>query len=316
MRLAAIVGIATCIAAGVAYGGPAEKARADKLFDDGRKYLAAKEYALACTAFEQSQAADPAIGTQLNIALCYETWGKFGSAYRAYVEAERLAKAKSDARAKGAHTKISELTAKVPHLQVTIPAELDPSTVFLFDAKEIERAALTTEMFLDAGTHRLEARVPGQPPKLVTIELADGDHKAIALDVPKPIVVAPPPPPPVPKEVVVRSSGKLYGGVALGVAGVAAIAIGSVVALGARSDYNTAIGNCPMGVCNQRSDFDATQNARSRANEMTFVGAAGVVMVGVGVFLVVTSKHVEHAPVAIAPIISPTGLGLAIGGAL
>ena len=79
-----------------------EKLRADKLFDDGRRYLAAKEYALACTAFEQSQASDPAIGTQLNIALCYEEWGKLASAYRAFLEAERLAKEKKDKRAAGA----------------------------------------------------------------------------------------------------------------------------------------------------------------------------------------------------------------------
>src|SRR5947208_10483179 len=83
-----------------------QKIRADKLFDDGRKYLASKEFALACTAFEQSQEADPAIGTELNIALCYEEWGKVTAAYRAYLEAERLAKEKKDDREAGAHDKV------------------------------------------------------------------------------------------------------------------------------------------------------------------------------------------------------------------
>src|SRR5687767_9767942 len=63
-----------------------EKQRADALFEDGRRYLEKKEYALACTAFEQSHAADPGIGTLANIALCYETWGKTASAYRWYLE--------------------------------------------------------------------------------------------------------------------------------------------------------------------------------------------------------------------------------------
>ena len=90
MRLLALaVGIAAGLCA-VATATP-QKQRADKLFDDGRRYLDNKEYALACTAFEQSQEADPAIGTQLNIALCYEQWGHYASAYRAYVDAEKLA---------------------------------------------------------------------------------------------------------------------------------------------------------------------------------------------------------------------------------
>src|SRR5437762_1555797 len=83
-----------------------EKVRADALFQDGRKYLASKEFALACTAFEQSQLADPGIGTQLNIALCYEEWGKVAAAYRAYLEALRLAKEAKDDRLNGAQMKV------------------------------------------------------------------------------------------------------------------------------------------------------------------------------------------------------------------
>src|SRR4029077_10437738 len=90
-----------------------EKIRADKLFDDGRRYLATKEYALACTAFEESQDADPAIGTQLNIALCYEQWGHVAAAYHAYQEAVRLAEVKLDNRGKVAAKKVAELAPKV-----------------------------------------------------------------------------------------------------------------------------------------------------------------------------------------------------------
>ena len=69
----------------------ADQQRAEKLFAEGRKYLDAGEYSLACTTFEQSQAADPAVGTQLNIALCYEKWGKLAPAYHAYRDAEATA---------------------------------------------------------------------------------------------------------------------------------------------------------------------------------------------------------------------------------
>lgn len=137
-----------------------EKQRADKLFEDGRGYLAAKEYALACTAFEQSHASDPAIGTLLNIALCYEEWGKIASAYRTYLEAERFAKQKQDDRAKGARQKVDELAPRVTHLIVDVPADADVSTVFLFDGKELSRAALADDVLVDPGRHEIEARVP------------------------------------------------------------------------------------------------------------------------------------------------------------
>ena len=106
---------------------------------DPRRVSTDARCTLACTAFEQSQEADPAIGTQLNIALCYETWGHFASAYRAYLEAEKLAKAKSDERAIHAHKKLDELQPKIPHLRIDVLEGAEPSAVFLLDGKEIDR---------------------------------------------------------------------------------------------------------------------------------------------------------------------------------
>src|SRR5689334_22693098 len=152
-----------------------DRARADKLFEEGRAYLERKEYALACTAFEQSQQADPAIGTQLNIALCYEDWGKLANAYRAYLEAERLAKAKRDNRAKHARKKVNELGPKLAKLNITIPANADPYSIYLFDGKETTRDDLALEQLLDPGDHTIEARVAGAPPKTMKITLKPGE---------------------------------------------------------------------------------------------------------------------------------------------
>ena len=165
------------------------KIRADKLFDDGRKYLATKEYALACTAFEQSEEADPAIGTQLNIALCYEEWGHFASAYRAYIEAERFAKEKSDDRAVHAHKKIDELQPKIPHLRIDISEGAEPSAVFLLDGKQIDRKEFADELLLDAGPHTILATVPGKPPKTTKLELQNGEHRKVVVDVPRIVLV-------------------------------------------------------------------------------------------------------------------------------
>ena len=74
------------------------KDKADALFKQGKKLAAEKKYAEACPAFEQSMKLDPAIGTQLNIAKCYEDWGLLGKALVAYRAAEKMAHDAKDDR--------------------------------------------------------------------------------------------------------------------------------------------------------------------------------------------------------------------------
>ena len=310
-----LAGLSLAIGAGAAYADEAKdkKARADKLFDDGRKYLAQKEYALACTAFEQSQDADPAIGTQLNIALCYEDWQKTASAYRAYMEAVRLAKLKFDTRTKSAQAKVDELAPKVPHLTLELPADADVGAVLLLDSKELDRAKLSDDLLIDPGTHVVEVRVSGAPAKKTVIVLVQGERKRVAIEMPN--VAAKPEA----TRMSPRRKGRLYGGVALTAGGVVAIGVAGAVALAARQDYKDAYERgCPNGTCTNRADYNATQDARSRANLMTFVGAGGVVLAGLGVYLMVSSggHRITEKRVTLAPMLTPTSAGLAIGGAL
>ena len=287
-----------------------EKIRADKLFEDGRNYLAAKEYALACTAFEQSNQAEVAIGTLLNIALCYEEWGKIASAHRAYLEAERYAELKLDDRANGAHKKALELAPRVPHLQLDVPADADVSTVFLIDGKEIERRALDVDMLVDPGPHSIEARVPGRPPKTTAVELGLGEKRRITIEVPRPEVK-------VIVTVTPRRKGRLYGGIAMISGGAIAAGAAGFVALLARRDYADAIGGCPELVCETREDYDATQAARRRATYMTFVGAGGLALAASGLYMVLTSAGAKkERRVELVPLIHGDGGGLAIGGRL
>jgi hypothetical protein len=305
--------------AGLSGTAQADKARADRLFEDGRKYLAKKEFALACTAFEQSQEADPAIGTELNIALCYEQWGDqhVVAAYHAYQEAERLATAKKDARAKLARKKVADLEQKLPHLQVMLPSDADTNAVILLDGKEMDRATLGQDMLVEAGDHTVEARVPGAPPNLQKVHLALAAREHVQVDVPKVTLVvtpngAPPPPPPPPKKIVERKTGRLYGGIALAGLGGVSLGVASYVAVIARSDYNDAIASCPSSTCTSKSSYNATQDAISHANTATIVGGVGVVAAAVGVYLILTS----HGEVSAAPMAGQGTVGLVVGGKL
>jgi len=61
--------------------------RARKLFDDGRKQIAAEHVDAACELFATSLALDPQLGTRLNLASCREQQGRYIDAYTLYQDA-------------------------------------------------------------------------------------------------------------------------------------------------------------------------------------------------------------------------------------
>lgn len=295
------------------------KQRAEKLFEDGRKYLANGEYSLACTAFEESQAVEPAIGTQLNIALCYEKWGKLAAAYTVYLEAERQAREVKDKRSTVARKQADAIEPKLARLRVIVPDGIDPYAIYLLDEKEIEVAKLAGELVLDAGPHEIEVRVAGAPPTKNAITLEAGQRAKLELALPakakQPVPVTRPAPAPVVTITTTRSRPRLFGGIGLVAAGAVATGIASAIALDARSDYNAANERCPDGNCASRADFEATRDARERARTMTWVFAGGLAVVTIGTVLILTSKQ-RRERITVAPTISDSGAGIAIGGAL
>ena len=322
MRRLASFACLACFAAAAA-ADPASHSRADKLFQDGRKYLTNGDYAQACKAFEQSQDAEPAIGTMLNITLCYEKWGHIATAYRAYTDAERAARNANDKRASVARRYAIALEAKIARVNVEIPAGADPSASYTLDGEAVTAMKLREELLLDAGKHVIEVRVAGTPPRATTIVLAAGERKQVVLEMPaaksgepeKHEEEKPEDPQPV-ASTSTRSAPRLYGGIALTAGGVVAIGIASAVALDAKNAYSIAAANCPMGMCASLADYEATHDARERAKAMTWVFAGGVALAVVGTVLIVTSKHASSERVSIVPLVSSHAAGLAVGGSL
>jgi tetratricopeptide (TPR) repeat protein len=322
------VACVACLLVGVVAIAHAEtdRARADRLFKEGRRYLDQKEYALACTAFEQSFDADPAIGTQLNLALCYEKWGKVATAFRAYRETEKLAKAKGDKRSGVARKKMDELRPAIPRVKFELSAEPDASALFLLDGKELDRGWLADEIDVDPGPHTLEVRIPGQAAIKVELKVARGEFKQVAVDLP----AGPPSKPRTddaakpelapradrPAADSTRRTGRFVLGLVAIAGGTTALVTGSSLALDARSDYRAALAMCPELGCTTREAYDATQDARARADRMTFVIGGGLVVVAAGVYLVATSRRETPARVTATPIVTGDVVGFVVGGRL
>lgn len=337
------VTLATLVAVTVASGSVAsadKKERADALFKEGKKLMAEKRYADACTAFEESNKLDPGIGAQLNIARCYEEWGKLGRAFTTYQAAEKAARDANDKRAEDIQKLIAELDSQVPRLTVKLPKDAPKGFQVTMDKKPI--TVLGEAFVVDPGPKTLEWWVGDGPKKQKIVAVERGGESEVTLDVPKGTVVKPETgeggdgtgdgtgeeKKPAPQKAVVPGRTQRIGGIALGGAGVLAIGVSSVMTLSARGKYNDALDMYCGGMtnmCNSQG-LAITHDARSTANTATVIFLVGVAAVGGGVALYLLAPKAssasaddedggeEEAMRYVVPAVSPEGAGLVYGG--
>jgi hypothetical protein len=323
LRLDVAVSIALSVAgSAVVSAQPASsdaQKRADALFSQGQRFLKNKEYAVACAAFEQSQKLDPAIGTQLNIALCYEQWGHSAAAYHAFLEAARIAEAASDERGPKALLRAQELKPKLATLTLIIsddglPADKpDPAAVIVLDGKGLNKRKMRN-MLLDPGAHQLEVRAPGREPVTRKFSLVMGQREEFELDIPAPLQGTEP----APRSLSTRRLAVGWTLTGLGVVGAGAAGYLAVVA---RRDYRAEFkGNCSSATneCNE-AGYLATHDARRRANIASIVAGGGLALAVTGVVVLLTGRTSRNAATGsawyVVPEVGTDGGGMAFGGA-
>jgi hypothetical protein len=318
LTAAVICGLATT---GFADARSERAERADQLFKKGRRLLADKKYPEACTAFEDSDKIDPGIGAKLNVARCYEEWGKLATAWQWYADAEQMARTAKDDRAPRIHTLITELDATVPRLTIKLPPGARTQGVSVkLDGVNLAISALGSERRVDPGPHQIDTLIGGESQTKV-IPVERGGSSEITIDVPVERTE------PRQSAAEVSDSGTTADplrnrrllGLGIGGAGVVAIGVAGIVVLRAHGDYDHAIGAHCSGAHDLCDDtgLAATRSARHRANIATVVTIGGLAAVGGGVYLYLTSRHAapsdDHA-FYVAPAVGDAS-GLVLGGA-
>jgi serine/threonine-protein kinase len=175
-RLSTILIVATVRALLPSNARAQDRAGAEALFDDARRLAEEGNAAAACAKFEESQRLDPAVGTLLNLATCYENAGRNASAWAALREAAaRAALAGEERRADAIRAKAQSLEAGLARLQVAPSRE--GATVGLEirrDDVTITRSLWGTALPVDPGRHAIGASAPGSLAWSQSIEVPSG----------------------------------------------------------------------------------------------------------------------------------------------
>ena len=318
MRLAVIAAVVLASSPAVA------ETKADALFKKGKKLLADKKYAEACATFEKVDKLEPAIGAKLNVAKCFEEWGKLALAYRWYVDAERQAKDTNDKRADKIKELVEALDADVPRLTILLPDGIDAAQVTVtLDGKPVE--IFGAEIRVDPGRHSIQYDIAGGKKKKKDVPSLDrgASTEVTLVDIvnrekpPEPEPEVKPLPTVVEPKPSTGNPGKQrrLAGLIVGGAGVLGLGIAGFITLDARSSYNDALDAHCMGQKDMCSDegVQLTNDARGRGNIATGVTILGLAAIAGGVVLYVTAPKTERSTY-IAPTAGRDGAGVVIGG--
>ncbi len=158
----------------------ADRAAAQALFDEAQELKEADEWEEACKKFEGSRALDPALGTQLNLADCYEHIGRTASAWVNFVE---VAQADDDERRAGfARKRADGLKPRLTKLQINVEEPADGMVVKRDDV-EVAQPTWGTLVPVDPGSYEISATAPGKHSWSDTVDVV-GEGEAIEIDVP------------------------------------------------------------------------------------------------------------------------------------
>lgn len=317
-----------------------DAAFAETLYRQGRDLMAQGKAAEACPKFAESQRLDPATGTLLNLAACYETVGRLASAWLAYTEAAVAARRDGRAdRVNFAEQRITRLEPKLSRLTVVVSAgaEVEGLEVRLNGAL-LGSASRGVPTPLDPGTYRIEATAPGK--KRWSEQLVIGKDAATHTATVPPLEDAPLDSPDTPeagagggaplsgadelaRERPLTTPIYLTGGATLAL--VAASAVTGVVYLQRKSDFEDANDSQNTSV-SEREVHDLRDRAQSMALISTALTAAAVVGAGItaGLYFsrpeqparsALRTRRSSALP-RLAPLVAPGSAGLWIFGDL
>jgi hypothetical protein len=158
-----------------------QRATAEALFLQATQLMDAKRYDEACEKLAGSQDLDPALGTMLYLADCYEHAGRSASAWALFREAADSAQRAGQLdRQRIALERASSLEQRLSKLEIRVTTERQvPGLELLVNGAPVPRASWNTQLPVDPGATKIEARAPGKKPWSTSFSLPEGPASKI-----------------------------------------------------------------------------------------------------------------------------------------
>lgn len=288
-------------ALGAALGSPStaradDAATAQALFDEATALKAKEDWAGACPKFESSYKLDPALGTLLNLANCFEKLGKIASAWARFEEAYQWATKNGDDRAEYAMKNRDALAPRLPKLKIVVTNPVAALSIER-DTVSVLPAMYGSALPVDPGEHTIFVKRDDELLKTEKVKVVEAQSAEVTLDLAA-IEKAAPPRRPKKDVVVVGPSPTLrkvgWGVGAAGLAGVVGAGVIEIVALSKKSLADDPQ-NCFEKLCTPAGKALADE-AKTLAEVGQWVGIGSLVVTAVGVTLLIVSPSTVEVP--------------------
>jgi hypothetical protein len=279
---------------------------ADRLFNEARALASAGRYAEACPKLEQSQSLDPGIGTEFDLADCYEHTSRPAHAYRLFEEVARIARASGKVeRATASAARQAALETKVARLNITSKNPVDGLAVSL-DGEVVAAAELGRPRPIEAGDHTLEASAPGRSSWRKVVHIDPSAKVDVNVPPLEPIATATPSEPaPSPG----HGGGQRTVAIAVGGVGIVGLAAGGVAGALSLAAHDSAQHDCPGAMCpTSNPGFSAWHRAVVAGNVSTFAFAIGGGLLAGAAVLWFTAPNPNRVTVGL--VVQPSEVGL------
>lgn len=300
----------------------ADTTTAEQLFAEARALMSERRFAEACPKLEISLRLDPALGTRLNLAACYEEVGRLASAWGMYREAAELAAKQGQAkRVKFAQDRAGALLPRLPRLLVEVPAAVRvPNLRITRDGTELDAALYDAPIYVDPGEHTLQISAPGYLLSTQRVHAVESQETRLTV---APLVAEPTPAPrprlePAPRlaapplVLIDRGRSRRLAGLVVAGSGVVGVGVGLGFGLWAKRTWDDAKaeGRCDLvtDLCTPAGQALA-DDARRRATISTVVVGLGATALATGTILYFTAPRPERRALAVVP-----GPGPGLGG--
>jgi serine/threonine-protein kinase len=313
------------------------KAAAEALFENGVQLMKAGRFAEACPKLETSQRVDPAVGTLLYLAECYERLGRTASAWATFREAESLARGSNQAdRARTAGTRAQKLEPELAYLTVSVAPDVR------VEGLVVKRggAVVLPDLFgiaapVDPGLIEIEASAPGHRRHSSQVKVGARGKEVVTVPKlePEPGAEAPPVAPVVagssqatsefsappsgtqPKDEPPKSGPNHTLAFVVGGVGLVGIGVGSYFGLRAFSKNSDAEEYCNEANVCQKQGMDLSQEAENAAlvSNIGFIFGGAALATSLVLFFTASDGE-EEQTLRIAPSVAKNGGGVSIGG--